>query len=311
MSLQKTVFSFCLLIIAAWWPNPTQARTCRDVLRGLVFRELTENEMYFLTRFAYTGDSFRSERDKLFWLQYKNGINSSPQTVDLGHSRLNSDWPIGMEDIMHEIPNFPLQYEAAVLSLKKGDTVHFGAQSFKLGEFLGSGNASHVFALVDQPGRVIKIPFLSALLANENRLSGLETQVEWGESHYPRILELNKVSFIALAKERKDLETNASYQFITMPRIHGTQLGSDFLNTVSQKLRGRNLKLGEVLFVNLSQLPDGMNKAMVKSLHELIQWMSSRGHATLMDHGVYALRTGVTRQLMLSDQGRWEVLDAE
>jgi hypothetical protein len=53
-------------------------------------------------------------------------------------------------------------YDEAVLSLRKGDTVQFGAERFVLGDFLGSGNTTFVFRLRDQPGRAIRIPFLIA-----------------------------------------------------------------------------------------------------------------------------------------------------
>lgn len=54
-------------------------------------------------------------------------------------------------------------YERNVWELRRGDTVVFSHKEFKLGEFLGAGNAVHAFALADNPKVAIKIPILSLL----------------------------------------------------------------------------------------------------------------------------------------------------
>ena len=52
-------------------------------------------------------------------------------------------------------------YDRAVLFLRKGDTVRYKSGTYVLGEFLGSGNATHVWAIEGDPNKVIRIPFLS------------------------------------------------------------------------------------------------------------------------------------------------------
>lgn len=309
-TIVSAFFAVHLLFIC----QPLFARTCKEVAQGFVFRELNQNEMQIFTRFAFESNAMRSESDGIAWLQYKNGSNEKPQTVNLSDFKLNSSWPVGFKESPQKLPNFPLQYEAAVLALKKGDSVQFGSKIFKLGEFLGSGNASHIFALADQPDTVIKIPFLAARIANANTLRGLETIVEWRESHYDRMLEVNKKSYLALAKERNDISTDDNFRYILMPRIRGTMLGSDFLKILSPILRGRGLYIGEAFYIDLKALPDSIDLATKGHLLELINWMHLRGHAPVLSHGsgsVYILNTEVSRQLMLSDQGKWEVLDAE
>ncbi|MBL7544235.1 MAG: hypothetical protein JNL11_10475 [Bdellovibrionaceae bacterium] len=298
---------------------PLFAMTCREFYQEFIFRQLKQSEIEILTRFAYEPDVYRSSSDRVIWLQFKNGPNEKPQTVDLSNPKLNSSWPIGQKDSPGKFQNFPLLYEAAVLSLKQGDTVRFGLKTFKLGEFLGNGNASHIFALAHQPDThqpemVIKIPFLAANLANPNSIKGFQTVVDWRKSHYDRMLEVNRRSFLALEKERNDILTDADFRYILMPRIRGSVLASDFLDLISRQIRGRGLYAGESFYLNLEKLPADIDGVTRGRLLDLIGWMKSRGYVVMKNSAegdVHVLETVVTRQLMLSDQGKWEVLDAE
>jgi hypothetical protein len=55
------------------------------------------------------------------------------------------------------------EYAMRVLQLKSGDTVTFAdGKSYKLGNFLGRGNSTHIFALADRPDQAIRIPYYSS-----------------------------------------------------------------------------------------------------------------------------------------------------
>lgn len=93
-------------------------------------------------KIARTYAEKRTPADKEAFKRYKDN-NPEPKTVKL---------PAPYKGEVGE-------YEDQVLSLKAGDTVKFGNKTFILGEFLGNGNATHIFALRDFPDRAIRIPF--------------------------------------------------------------------------------------------------------------------------------------------------------
>ncbi len=128
-------------------------------------RKLPLHVLEKLGQFAYREASARGEATQQYWRNFKNTIDGEPVTVDL----LNA---LEVSQTLKRLPRFkralsgpphpdPTVYEELVLSLRAGDTVRFGNDQYTLGEFLGAGNASHVFAIAGNPRAVIRIPFLS------------------------------------------------------------------------------------------------------------------------------------------------------
>lgn len=117
--------------------------------------------------------------------------------------------------------NFRLtEYDRRVLLLRKGDRVVFGDKVFKLGEFLGAGNRTHVFAIEGEPNKVLRIPFL----------------VEWqkGKVFHPeagRLLGLASEKKYEHVKNRaKTLEEGPGYS--VAERIPGAEDGDAFVEKV-------------------------------------------------------------------------------
>ena len=93
---------------------------------------------------------------------YKNQSRSFFNThnffdSDLLHGQVNT-YVTGILDTHNFIKNIS-QYEVQVAALKKGDLVNFGKKRFKLGNFLGRGNNTHIWEIEDMPGYVLRVPF--------------------------------------------------------------------------------------------------------------------------------------------------------
>jgi len=118
-------------------------------------------------------------------------------------------------------------YHGAVLRLQAGDTVVFRDQegqphSFRLGDFLGSGNMTHIYALADRPDRVIRIPY--AIEGRQNpapneKLKGPPVQ------HFAR----RYIEAIPNKPVKRVQIREHGPGFVVTDRINGNENGFDFL----------------------------------------------------------------------------------
>lgn len=265
------------------------------------------NPSLSLLRYAYSVDVLRTDADRIDWYSYKNNDNKRPgQKISLDDPSLKDRW-IMSQSVGVDLPSYPNLYERAVISLKRGDIVKFGTRSFKLGEFLGSGNASHVFELADQPHLVIKIPFIVSSLSRQTRVPKLSTVVNSGESHYDRIFEMLKLTTESLKKYRDDTIVDPSFRYFIMPRTQG-QEATDFLSDVLIRARGRPLIIGEIIFYE--QIQPVLSASELKLFSKLIQMGLQVGFTNKVGDD-FALITSYLRQIMLSRSNEWEIIDAE
>ena len=121
------------------------------------------------------------------------------------------------------------EYELNVLSLKMGDVVKVEGQTFKLGEFLGFGNNTHVFALEKDDTKVIRIPAISIENSKSEKLSGIE-KIMIARRAIKSYLELSK--WITVPKADV-LEASTSNYFVISTRVHGTLNARAFIEQLS------------------------------------------------------------------------------
>ncbi len=264
-----------------------------------------------IARYAYTSDTSRTREDASVWLKYKNGRNIDPRIVDLTQRNLDEVWVWAQEnDSETGAPWHPNKYEENVISLRKGDTVKFGDKSFKLGKFLGSGNATHIYALADNPKMVIRIPFIVRDLAIRAFVVGLPTEVHYGASHYKRIFEFNELTYRALLKYRDDVTAGDNFRYLLMPRVYGKMTGLDFLNTIAIKLTGHSVFPNEHLDWKLDQLSQALTAHEKIILNRLVDLL--RKTDEIMEReGYISIRSKNTRNFLLNPADQWEAIDAE
>ena len=128
-------------------------------------------------------------------------------------------------------------YEEKVLLLKIGDTVAFsGGKTFKLGRFLGAGNASHVFEVEGLPDAVLKIPFaanflLISELASSRASSEAHTAISVARS-FIGDLESKAPRLAAFPRENKIqlLELGRFGEYVLTSKVVYAQTASDFMD---------------------------------------------------------------------------------
>ena len=135
----------------------------------------------------------------------------------------------------------PTEYEHDVLNLRAGDTVVYDGVRYKLGKFLGRGNATHIFALADDPEHVIRIPYLA-----ENIYDGF---VSDADKRLPRA-EKGKVHVAiyveAMKKQAGGIPFKADPQnrFVIAKRIYGSEDGQSFI--YRQRVGDRKIDLADI-----------------------------------------------------------------
>jgi hypothetical protein len=119
-----------------------------------------------------------------------------------------------------------------VLSLHAGDTVVFGDQSFKLGKFLGSGNATQIFELAGEPDWVIRIPFHIEDVRRYEMDEMLHSYVETA----PDVEGLNRV----------EIRPNPGAGYLIVSKVHGTVDGRSFLKDMITRYGGSLDELNDI-----------------------------------------------------------------
>ena len=119
-------------------------------------------------------------------------------------------------------------YEQNVFLLRKGDIVQFGDISFKLGDFLGAGDATHIFAIEGQPDKALRIPFSSILGVQEG------TYTTFFRKKLADALKSTE-RLDAKIKVVRILETDSQYRFQVVERINGVEDGRKYLWSAGKK----------------------------------------------------------------------------
>lgn len=159
MSTVKNWIFKSAFLLTAGFPSPSVADyQCNLVLLG---------------NYAFSLNGARSLEHTDYWMSYKNSGAISPKSsrkvVNLSDSKIfeESDalsvWVENQSDRYWEIVSFTV-HDELILSLQSGDQIQLGQDIFTLGRFLGAGNMTHIFELVDpfqNLPAVIRLPFLS------------------------------------------------------------------------------------------------------------------------------------------------------
>ena len=118
-----------------------------------------------------------------------------------------------------------------VAMLRAGDTIIIDGVQFRLGLFLGTGNATHVFELVDYPSDVLRIPFTTGRLKNP-----LASDVEKVSDPKKRLEHYYKkeISLPAEISHTAIHEVGKTFAFARVDKVDGTLNGRDLLNRLSK-----------------------------------------------------------------------------
>lgn len=152
----------------------------------------------------------------------------------------------------------PGDYETLVINLRAGDTLVVDGAQFHLGEFLGAGNATHVYALADRPNEVIRLPFIADSVAEGFG----DTLRETGQYMIRNFATLIRPR--PPARAVKITQTGSRYQYVVVSRIHGNMNGEDFLGKLphdAKKISAQDRKRYAELKVavdhsNFEELPE-------------------------------------------------------
>lgn len=107
-----------------------------------------------------TGREDRTAKEVSRFRSIKNRPITRPRRIDLSRAQEEPSRALiqAFGDSFMGYLGLPSKYEKKILELRKGDEVLFDGKLYRLGEFLGAGNTTHVFRLVDFPNKVIRIP---------------------------------------------------------------------------------------------------------------------------------------------------------
>lgn len=258
--------------------------------------------------YAWEVDLARTNASLRAWLAYKNSPGPVPITVDLSNpsSAKSTLLTRSLGDWNNRDLGYPTVYEEQVLHLRKGDTVVYDGVPYVIGDFLGAGNSTHVFALANYPGKVIRIPFL------------IRSRQLWGQGPEAQQVRLDRIfSEVALwvkkMEQRKGhpgYEVDPQNRFVIADRVMGSQSGLDFLQSIY--LNGRDLTGSGVItwdprFPGMKWRVSPQDSAKLRVLIEL---MTENGQAHL-DGSVWRIAPGRARQYVYDDElGEWRLVDS-
>lgn len=188
--------------------------------------------MQKLSQYAL-GYSWDKTDNKAFWIEYKNSDdpNYSPRKIFLTEPSAFEPHTLYRRKEEAQEVNRTTEYDARVITLRKGDTVVFGKKEFRLGDYLGSEEKSNVYKLADRPGEVIKIPLLvdvwSAVDENIDRIATGRRQIKRLVENYDAVKKL-KVKSVDL------IEWGKNYEYAILTEINGHETAWDYLGDLAQ-----------------------------------------------------------------------------
>ncbi len=123
-------------------------------------------DLELLARYAYRTPGGRTSEDKAYWFHYKNTPAPRPTLWDLSDpdpyatAPEIANWPRIIGVNQHQ-PFIPTAHERDLLLMRKGDIVIFDGCEYRIDEFFGAGNSTHVYSVVQPSELVLGVPFLS------------------------------------------------------------------------------------------------------------------------------------------------------
>lgn len=267
---------------------------------------------------AYRSDQMRRAfpNEMKIWMDYKNGSNPDPIKVDLSNMcALGSACPILMRD--HPTPREyvsgdPSVYERLVLSLKKGDTIVFDGHEYTLGDFLGAGNMSHVYAIAGTR-TVIRLPFVSDFVWARLKRDRRMTQAE----RMRKLLDGTLAASGGLKRKKGSVavyKTDTEGRFMITHKVYGTFSGEKLLRrivTYSDGLTGKDQLFYPAPGHFKSEAQ--MTALEREQFAQLLELMKQNGEASV------DVKTGLTKVVALhsrqyiwdANDSRWYLVDSD
>lgn len=216
-----------------------------------------QNKVIELANVMIPPDVYRTAEQIEHWKHYKNDDNFARQLLpevfskngvnynfdNMEANRLSIEKiPISKLVLPRYLAHTPETYEKILILMRKGDTLTIEGDKIKLGDFLGSGNTTHIYALHNNPEEAVRIPFVSNLthLADGSTNARNYSLRVIGE-RFSKIFVRNHKVLSALAPKYKIaiaklIKVGPYFRYVIVERIWGKENGSAFLNQILEKL---------------------------------------------------------------------------
>lgn len=296
MSLRIGLLLVTYLISASAWASPS----------GICERAT-------LARVLAQADEQRAAEEWREVLDYKNTPRKKPVTYEIDAYELARAHPAykSKSDIASRSKGKRSQYEDAVLHLKKGDTVVIGKRRFHLGEFLGAGNTTHIFAIAGTD-QAVRIPFIADFL-HETAPATRASDPQF--ARVERILTYSKAYSEAVQSATDAvtlIEIDPDGRFQVVERIHGTQTGAHLISHLLGPAAQGSAELPLTWTGDrFERLPTAIEAEDLDKMNALISVMRRNGDATSYG-GKYEFRRGSARQYLYDTvKKRWFLIDKD
>ena len=192
--------TYIVLVIGIFASSPSQAGildTCSKYFQADFIGSaylLPGKTMLTMYRYFGTTESYRSGEGLETVYKYKASMedSSDARTLNLDDMKLTDRSPILGRVYSHYLKyaaynaerlgpkgfNLISEYALQVMLLRTGDSITASGRTYKLGEFLGAGNATHIYRLAYDPSKVIRIPFYALGDARNSGRRFMKTYIE-------------------------------------------------------------------------------------------------------------------------------------
>lgn len=215
---------------------------------------------------------------------------------------------VSFEEV-RESPQKSLTVEGKVVTLadfREKSYLFFGQQSFKLGKYLGAGNATHIFEIEGKPDQVLKIPFEVRDLKKDRKKRSVPFHPEYLNQIFSERVPLKYINRAQIIEK--------GYGYTVVSRIWGTENGQRFLRRIFDQLKiTDDDRLGIYVDSFLKQSRDKLNAEDYKKTEKLLNSIEELKPAIL---GKIILTEDPERQFIWepgwnSGEGRWVLVDFE
>ena len=158
MKLFRLLTGVILIGLSSLCPAQTACRTVYSESQfssKTLYPDVSLKMIFQLSDISQTADFQRGPRMKAAWRRYKNTPGPQSVLIDLGDPNLFNPSPL-LNSYNAKIKYS--KYDEVTALLRQGDRVKLGDRIYTLGEFLGAGNATHIYANADDPTTAILIP---------------------------------------------------------------------------------------------------------------------------------------------------------
>ncbi|MEZ4816279.1 MAG: hypothetical protein R3A80_13925 [Bdellovibrionota bacterium] len=241
---------------------------CLDALRAEILSD--QDRQGILTHAFVASDKGGQEA----LLALRATPREAPFDFDLSNTHDLSEKLFDAKDLSTDALRLQLQnisqYEFMLLSLRTGDNVIFDGEVFKLGDFLGRGNTTHIWSLANDPDKVIRLPFLVGALRRPG-FEGVHTRNEFMIGTYNALIN-SKNSPVVYAHDEYYFSESRIMRYMIVQRVNGSETGADYIRSLSNGVIDPESQRSSFL---KSALDDVFNSEASAKLKALIEAMRS------------------------------------